>query len=380
MKPVNLIIIISILVILAVVAYFAFKEPTKSKGVFEGKGEKLFPNFVSDTVEKIVISKGGKDVVLKKSGDVWMNETRWNYPVDKTRVDYFFKQFDDLKINDLRSTKKDNHADFEVTSETGITVSLFVTGEKETAKVIFGKSPDYMRTFARRASENDVYLVEPNLSYQLGTDYSTKELNPDYWVDMKVTDFDQKLIAKISLYSPDGDISIERAEKEKPAEPKPEGEEAKKEEGTEGEKKEETPAKEEIWNVTSPEQFEAKKNIVDSMTYAISKLRGTAPVEKKDLAEYGLDNPTHTVSAFLKDGIEKKLLFGKKTEKNEYYVKTADSDLIYLVAEYNFNNIFKKIADLKETPPPETKPAEDEQPDESKDTSKGVENEPKQSE
>jgi hypothetical protein len=365
MKPANLIIIIAVLIILAVISYFAFKERTQTPGIFEAKGEKLFPKLVTGTIEKIVISKSGKEAVLEKSGDTWIDESRWGYPADKSRIDAFLKQFDELKITDRRTTKKENHSDFEVTPEMGITVALFVTGDKEAARAVIGKSPDYMRVFARRASENDVYLVEPNLTYQLGADYNTKELNPNYWVDMKITDFDQTQIAKINLHSPDGDIALERAEKEKPAEPKPETEEVKKEEGKEAEKKEETketPAKEEIWNVIAPEQFEAKKAVVDGIASAIARLRGISPVEKKDLAEYCLDNPTNTASAILKDGVEKKLFFGKKTEKNEYYVKTADSDLIYLVAEYNFNNIFKKVADLKETPPPETKPAEGEQP------------------
>jgi hypothetical protein len=343
MKSRSLIVVVVILAVVAIVAYRGLRERTSTPGVFKGRGENLCPDLDAEAVERIVIEKDDIRVALEKTDEGWINSTESGFPADESKVNSLISQIKEIKITDRRSTKEENHHIFEVTSEEGTTLTISYTGGQDVARLVFGKSPDYQGVFARIASKNDVYLVEPNVSYRLGLDYNTKEVRQDFWIDKKITDFDQKEIGRIALQTPDGETVVERVAKEKPESTAGQADETGGVEDTK--EKEET-----IWKVTSPEEFEADENVVNTMTYYLARMRAADLVAKEELSEFGLDNPQHVATAILKDGSERKILFGNKTDDNNYYTKLDGGEIIYLVAEHTFNSIFKKPEDLKMKP------------------------------
>ncbi|MEY4668880.1 MAG: hypothetical protein RL518_1579 [Pseudomonadota bacterium] len=88
---------------------------------------------------------------------------------------------------------------------------------------------------------------------------------------------------------------------------------------------------------------------------AFSALKGLAfegPISDEesgsDLSVFGLDKPTLTVTVQLKDGAQKEVVFGKKSEYlNKRYAKLVGVQGLYLVEEAGFQSLKKSRSDVR---------------------------------
>ena len=115
--------------------------------------------------------------------------------------------------------------------------------------------------------------------------------------------------------------------------------------------------------------YEADKSISldqDTMeTLVATAAQLTAEQEIKDyedLSEYGLDTPSNTITLTTGDGTTTLLIGNKNDMLSQYYVKTDQSDSIYLAASTVYTTYQKGIAELTVTE--STEESATEQPEE----------------
>ncbi len=85
--------------------------------------------------------------------------------------------------------------------------------------------------------------------------------------------------------------------------------------------------------------------------------RRTIAEEAEDLAQYGLDQPQATVTVRQTEEGETKLLIGDSTPaRDSYYVKTADSESVYLVYNTWITPFFYTMDDLRDKSIPQVDP------------------------
>ena len=87
------------------------------------------------------------------------------------------------------------------------------------------------------------------------------------------------------------------------------------------------------WAYAEDSSYPLDQTIPKSMADYLSGLTASNAYEKTDeLSSYGLSEPAITITVGLSDGTSKQLLVGSMNDiTDEYYVKLADSDTVYLV-------------------------------------------------
>jgi len=315
MKTKQLLILLGILVVLFVIVLVS-KNPFSR---YEKKGEtkSLFVDFDKNNVVKIELTKPvlseveGSDetTVLTKDGDKWLVETMENYPADQEEVDRLLDKVSEFKTDRLASKNPEKQSKFEVDSS-GIEAKLSDSNGKVLAHLFVGKSdPVSMITYVREADSNEVYRVVGYLNPIFDKGERT-------WKDRTIFDFNKGNITQLTIESEEGKVIL-----------------PKDEEGN--------------WKIIEPKPANAKKEEVDKIADTLSKLEVSDFAEKKELKEYGLYEPKSKISAMLNDGSTKTLLIGNK-EDSKYYVKRADSDIVFILYKYRIDELLKKFEDLKE--------------------------------
>jgi len=123
------------------------------------------------------------------------------------------------------------------------------------------------------------------------------------------------------------------------------------------------------WSVKlGEEEFDAKKSVVDDILRDATDIRGMDLVDMvmgKTEADCGLDEPSETLAISTDDDAPDKytLLVGKKVaeDSTDRYFKIKDEAEIFILSETAFNDIFKKLEDIKVAKPPKPKEEEKEE-------------------
>jgi len=281
----------------------------------------FFPEFTTGTAALINIHNKGEDVTLAKTDKDWKIGDNKGFPADSEMVQKALDSIAELKkAKNLVSRNPENQKLYEVDPNQGIEVKVSDSRKKLLADFIVGKTgPDFMSTYIRKAGSNEVFLCE---GYHLRSAFSRTVKN---WYDVNVCKFTPEEIAKITITSADKKLTL------------------KKDHDT--------------WQLVDPNQAPAQKNLVDDIVNTLARLRAIDLVkeEKDKLAEYELSPPARQIIVSLNDGTEKKIDIGKKTDQNQYYVKlekqgASETDVIYLVAQYNIDKFNKTFDELKEKP------------------------------
>jgi hypothetical protein len=106
------------------------------------------------------------------------------------------------------------------------------------------------------------------------------------------------------------------------------------------------------WSLTDLPTAKVDDGIIAGV---ISVLRGLAfegPISEQesgsDLSVFGLDKPALTVTLQLKDGVQKEVIFGKKSEYlSKRYAKLGGAQGLYLVDEAGFQSLNKSRNDIR---------------------------------
>lgn len=101
------------------------------------------------------------------------------------------------------------------------------------------------------------------------------------------------------------------------------------------------------WIWADDPEFPLDPSYLENLSDLITALDPMQTITDGDTLEsYGLDAPTGTITATAEDGTETVLLLGKELSDGSYYLKTGDSDTVYVVSSELHECISKGIYDM----------------------------------
>ncbi len=314
MKIKQILILLGVVVVLLIVVLVLTREPKKTV-------EELLPGFQSDKVAKIEIATEDKNTVLRKPNGDWLVETEDNYRADQEAVEEMLSKVKEFKTTTLASKNPEKQSKYQVDEKSGIGVKLSDSSDNLLVHFFVGRSKaDFLGAHVRKADANEVYKMGENLTYVFD--------KHNGWRDKTIFKFNSGDVTKLTIESDDQKIVLQADAESK-------------------------------WELIEPEKAKAKKDAVDGILNALSSLNTDDFAEKKELKEYGLDEPASSVSAELNDGSSRKLLIGKE-ESGKHYVKREDKETLFLLYKSQVNQLLKKVEDLKEEEKAEEEGAEGE--------------------
>ncbi|OQX51321.1 hypothetical protein B5M47_01285 [candidate division CPR3 bacterium 4484_211] len=294
-----------------------------TRGLPWGRGEtKLFPHFNKEEVNRIEVKKGDDEIKLIKENSRWVVETKEKALADEQKVANLLETTGGLSRSELISTNPEKQKDMQV-DESGIRIRLF-RDDSLTADYYLGKSgPGYGTTYIRKEGEDRVYLVSEWLS---GFSPTAE------WRNLVVLKFVADDVSSVAVWHQGNSFTLEKKDGEwkLTGEEKSQALENSLEPGSK-----ESPAK---------GSLDSKK--IQTFITTLSSLRANDLQMKGNLELAGLNNPQWKYVINLKDGSLYELAIGNQDENEDYFVKTNQSEIIYILPSYTVEDFPQKIEDL----------------------------------
>lgn len=308
----------------------------------------FFPSLSAGTIGSITIRDENTSIRVRRQGDVWVvskadavkdevsaaphvadsaksdstsqltdsAQFGSEFPVDSAAIAVALEKIIGLRKDALISENPEKQSIFQVDTVKGLTVQIADNSGKQIGTVIIGKSgADYSSHYVRAKGSNSVYMAGGSIKYSFFTDIKQ-------WRNKSILKFDKSTAKGITLAKFDGDmITLAQADSGNP------------------------------WQILQPINSPAKTDAVEAIIDKLCKLNAT-DFQDETLADtaMGFDKPELGVTISFKNGSSRNIMFGKKNSDKKYWVKTDGKEQIYLVGEYVFNQINKKLDDLKGEP------------------------------
>ncbi len=296
------------LLLLVLIFENPFRKSDYQKKVDEATA--LFPKFDKEQVARIEIIAKGETSTLTKHDDKWLVTSMDNYPADTEALNDLFTKMAEFDNANKVSDNPEKQAEFQVDSS-GVEVKLMDANDKLIAHLFVGKNtPGFLSSYVRAADSKDVYVAK---GYLQGVfDKSTRT-----WKDRTIFDFNKGIVTKINITSPEETVELMLDAENK-------------------------------WQMLQPTTAAVIQNQVDNLLNKLSKLQTDDFAEAKELAEYGLDSPTSSISAILNDGSTKTLHIGNE-DGGKLYVNSDEKEQVFRLLKSNVDNLIKKSDKLMES-------------------------------
>jgi hypothetical protein len=282
----------AVLVILVLLAWFLMEQPGERSSESASQGPLV--TFDSATIDKIRIVSPTQSITLERRGVDWNLTSPVSYKADKNTVGEALRQAKELTVKSVVSNRPEKQGVFQVDS-TGTRVELFAAGT-EAAAFIFGKmGGTYRETFARRASSDEVVVVEGTPGFTFGKTVRD-------WRDRSIVSMDAGSISEIRFQYGDTVFSVVRADS--------------------------------IWTIGAQE---AKYDAVQSLISALVSLRAD------DFADDVAKTPK--ISTLINVG-ETQLRFAYDKEQKKYLVQSSVSPQWFVLESWTAGNVLKRKKDL----------------------------------
>src|SRR5579884_2163330 len=105
------------------------------------------------------------------------------------------------------------------------------------------------------------------------------------------------------------------------------------------------------WRMTQPKTYPVDTDSVNSFLSSVSSVDADSVVEEKpaDIAQFGLTQPSVTLTLTLKDGKTRTLLLGDDAPTGSgVYAKTENSPKVYALASYTKTSLDKGVNDFRD--------------------------------
>lgn len=352
MKPKTLVVLIVVLAALAVLVWFRQQQAQPPRLAEEVQLQTLLPeDLEAEDVARLELYAGAKPeekVVLAREGDGWVAQSKFNAPVQTTKITDYLEDLAGLE-GEFRATAPDDAlTDYALDETDGFHVVGYQKGADAPAfHLVVGKSPKFGNVFVRAADARDIYVANVDFRQDAGIYDEARDTAPaaDTWLDKKVLTFDQPNITRVALNLPDKQIVLEK--QEIPAEPQ--------EPAEEGAEPTPPPAPETKWVLADGGYADAelKDAGVTSLLNKFANLSATDIEDPAKKTELGLDDPQYRAEVAV-EGEEAPVVFvGARPEAGGAgYVQLADSEsgLIYKIDQYGFDQLFPKGTQLFDLP------------------------------
>jgi len=300
--------------------------------------------FKVEDVHEIEIHRGKDAVSIRRDGTEWRLPGTFNSKGDKKKIDSFLETLRDLK-GEPRGRGVDYHKEVGLDAEKALHVVLKGVGGKEIERLLVGKrAPGFDRSFARRASSEDVFIAHRNLLSLTGVEGTDEPPKPQAWLDLQVIELDRSKIEHVRLRGPATLYEFRREQKKK--------EELQQKEN---EKKEEEKKEYEWLQARQGVTYRAKKDGVERVLEALRSVRAEDVADPAKVSEYGFEAPQYEAVARLEDKKEVGIQIGKELadKKGKFYARATDQPTVFVVTQATVQSLFPKGRDLMDLPTPE---------------------------
>ncbi|MEI7497722.1 MAG: DUF4340 domain-containing protein [Candidatus Falkowbacteria bacterium] len=287
------------LIVLAVL----YQGPYRQWQVSRSEPINVFSGIQTDDINRMTIEVNGKTIELIKKDNGWeFPDQAHAFPLEQSFV---VQAIDRIKAAakakvQLVSTKKEKQSEFGVGSE-GSTVKLFQDNKEKVAVVIGSTAKDYVSTYLRPIKDDNTYKLD---GISLAVFYT-----PD-WRSKEIVKFDVKSINNARLQTPKSEIKLTK---------------------------------------TGEDWFAGKVKLnkikVESLLSTLSNLFA-ADIPEQKFEPSGLAKSSLIIQVGGKDA-NITVMVGNKNSKGEFYVKTGDSDRIYLIGGGDQASLSKNLNELK---------------------------------
>ncbi len=194
-------ILVVVLVVLGVVAYFFLKSPSEGReSSYKQAGFSMSVD--SGSIAKISIEKAGKLITLENQGGKWMVTSPVNYPANMNNILPILGGMGHFKVGSLVSSNPEKQSTYEVDSM-GTKFSVTDRAGK-TVSMIVGKSgPSYEDVYFRKDGEKDVYLGS-------GINPFTLNQNVNEWRDKVISAIPKENITRVEYNNGAKDVVFEK--------------------------------------------------------------------------------------------------------------------------------------------------------------------------
>ena len=275
-------------------AYIYFvesKRPAASSSVDGEPAREKFFTVETDKINEVKLTHKGQTTLLRKGDGGWKI-------VEPVQVDADPPEAISLAqaISNLESVRPvvDNPADLKQfgLAEPQIVVEFKAEGGAAGSFKLGGKNPTQTEIYAMKGGENKVVLVS---SFQ----ESSFNKEPFALRDKKILKFDRDKADALTLNKGAGSLELTRADSE--------------------------------WKVTRPVPGRSDYSAIEGFLTRLSSANMSKLLEENaaDLAKYGLDKPSMTVS--VGSGSAKATLLVGKTENDQTYAKDASRPMVFTV-------------------------------------------------
>lgn len=279
----------------------------KDKKIEDLRDKRLLPIKDEKEVQKITVLRDGEQLVLDRQGEKWAVSQPITAPAELDDVSTLISQ--------VKNGESDTFADAADVAKAGLDKPRLVVKVEDKAgahAIRFGNSTKDKKVYAAREGETELALVSESTFDSLD-----KQAKLGLLRERKLLSLDKEKITFIELQTQGGTTRLQK-----------------------------TGAND--WQLQD-EKVKAKgdrvQQVLDAITQTAKEHVEEAP---KDLKKYGLDAPAITVRVNEGTGTSRIVTLGKKS-KDGYYAK-GEPNAVFVVADFNFENLNVKPAAFKDEP------------------------------
>jgi hypothetical protein len=287
-------------------------ETNTLKSLFDLRDKSVL-TFETGKVNSLKLRTPRDEFSLVKEGPNWELAAPIAYKADETKVSQILNRMTSEKVKTFVDEDPKDLAKYGL-GKPGYAVDLTL-GENRARKTLLIGKLEEGKYFAMDDSKKPVFDVDSSFVRMLNV--TLKDLRDKTLADLSATDIDKFVIDRSG-----GTLSCEKDTAN-------------------------------IWQVTSPQNGQAKSWKVSSITSGVANLKVEDFIDDspKNLKPYGLDKPAARGKFYQKDKLLVDLLIGKETAKDKVYAKTADKNPVVLVKKDILDKLNTQVDDLIE---PET--------------------------
>ncbi|NIN00028.1 MAG: DUF4340 domain-containing protein [candidate division Zixibacteria bacterium] len=284
----------------------------KEKKTFSPRTVENFLGLDSVSVNRIEFIKYDTKMVFQKIGQQWYIVEPDSYRADNKAIGQLVSLASHLTVGEIISSNPEKQILFQVDSLTGTGLDFF-SGDRQLASVVVGKmSDDYMHAYLRKTGSEDVYLAKGFFS-------SITQQRVDHWRDRQILAFDPGLVTEVEF--------------------------------TQGKDKFKLTREDTVWQLSAPpyrETATADHEKTEDYIRTLAEIRSDKFPLKNEIVGMRFENPELVIKLTFADGHEEKLLATKASgEGNRYFVKTDQSESVFVLFEYNYKRLAKKLEDFQ---------------------------------
>lgn len=297
-------------VLVALVGFYYFLDPKRDPSASTEKKEKPFGSVVANDIEELRVKTGNDTARVQKTDGKWQLVEPEQGPADESELTSMTGSLASLEVNRIVDEKAADLKGYGL-DPARVEVSFRLKGQKDMKQLAIGeKTPTGGDLYARVPGQNRVFLVSSYLD-------TTFNKTPFALRDKAILKVERDKVDGLDLQS--GTTQIQLAKK-----------------GSD-------------WSLVKPITARADFAAVEAAIERLSSAQMTSIINPSatpaDLAKYGLDKPSSTMT--VTSGSSRASLLLGKTENALVYAKDASRPMVFTVAPTVRDDVIKKISDFR---------------------------------